>query len=345
MCIYDYLIQNLNNDYKRLFEEKWKNFISEIGFPYYQNKTLILGNKFRPKLFFWGTTFVKQDIDILDYSKLINIAICIEAVHKASLLLDDIVDNDTLRYGYDTFHTQFGVNESIAFSHYIIGKSFDLLSRTLLDYSLDNIVVKKSLNLYSETISSMTYGVMKEISGSFESLKDIQEISRLETSVFLKNCLLLGYYLGNKINSDIEDLFSKIGYKCGFLYQLLNDLEPFLNSQLNEYHKGTINIDFDKCRKNIIIALIAEILGYDTIKTIFINKNCSSKIKFILLNNNEINTFIKSEISKNYYDILLLISELEKYSKNPIWGKKFQEFFKSTIKWGVKRANLQISFS
>ncbi len=56
-------------------------------------------------------------------------ALAIEAFHKASLVHDDIEDDDTFRYGRETLHRQYGVSTAINIGDYLIGLGYRLVSR------------------------------------------------------------------------------------------------------------------------------------------------------------------------------------------------------------------------
>jgi hypothetical protein len=56
-------------------------------------------------------------------------ALAIETFHKASLVHDDIEDDDTFRYGRETLHRQYGVGAAINVGDYLIGLGYRLVSR------------------------------------------------------------------------------------------------------------------------------------------------------------------------------------------------------------------------
>ena len=56
-------------------------------------------------------------------------ALAIEAFHKASLVHDDIEDDDTFRYGRETLHRQYGVGTAINVGDYLLGLGYRLVSR------------------------------------------------------------------------------------------------------------------------------------------------------------------------------------------------------------------------
>ena len=56
-------------------------------------------------------------------------AIAIETFHKASLVHDDIEDDDSYRYGQETLHRVHGVGTAINVGDYLIGLGYRLVSR------------------------------------------------------------------------------------------------------------------------------------------------------------------------------------------------------------------------
>lgn len=55
-------------------------------------------------------------------------AIAVECFHKASLVHDDIQDNDILRYGKETVHSRYGVPVGINVGDILLGEGYRLLS-------------------------------------------------------------------------------------------------------------------------------------------------------------------------------------------------------------------------
>ena len=53
----------------------------------------------------------------------------IETFHKASLVHDDIEDNDAFRYGDETVHRRYGMATAINVGDYLIGMGYRLVSR------------------------------------------------------------------------------------------------------------------------------------------------------------------------------------------------------------------------
>jgi hypothetical protein len=60
--------------------------------------------------------------------KIIKAAIAVECFHKASLIHDDIEDNDNTRYGQPTIHVKYGIPSAINAGDYLIGEGYHLLA-------------------------------------------------------------------------------------------------------------------------------------------------------------------------------------------------------------------------
>lgn len=340
MEIYEYLIYNKDNKYKKEFDTRWMKFMNDLNLPYTESLILHMGNRFRPKLVYFGYLFSNNTV-LTDFSRIADIGICVETLHKASLIIDDIIDNDNKRYGQCVFHKQFSVNEAIAFSVHLIGKSYKLLNETFYSNVYDNKIIMYALGLYSNTISEMTYGALMEMQKMGNSIATVRDIAYFETATLIKNSLILGYLMGNNIDDEVIKIFSKLGEKCGELYQLLNDLEPFLNPQFNIQHKGKVNLDFNNYRKNMVVTFISSILGDEIMdRATFENEGAWQQYIYELMHNRRIKNVIWTEIKSYYEEITDYMAWLEHYSENTEWHRSFLKFFEETFKWGIIRTRL-----
>src|SRR5260370_4327571 len=58
-----------------------------------------------------------------------RVALAIEAFHKASVVHDDVEDDDTFRYGQKTLHRRYGVGTAINVGDYLLGFGYRLVGR------------------------------------------------------------------------------------------------------------------------------------------------------------------------------------------------------------------------
>src|SRR3978361_1545504 len=59
-----------------------------------------------------------------------RIAVAVECFHKASLIHDDIEDNDDLRYGEQTVHAQHGIPVALNVGDLLLGEGYRLIAES-----------------------------------------------------------------------------------------------------------------------------------------------------------------------------------------------------------------------
>lgn len=240
------------------YEKKWNETLSDI---YYHTELLNYGHKFRPRLVYWGYCAGKSvaDLNTNDYAIIAQVAVCIELVHKASILLDDYIDGDTARHGIDAFHITHGPERTMIFSLNILCRALRIINDAFMDYIDNSTYSKISIKLVIQTLEDMTLGVLKELDlsndVSMQKVNDVKEIIHLETASLITNSLLVGYLLSQNKEMENIGLFQEIGKDLGYIFQVLNDLEPFCSRRNND-HKGSLNTDISRNRKNICIPLL-----------------------------------------------------------------------------------------
>ena len=258
-------LQSILSKFLEAFGDSWDNTLAELGTRAGQ---LSLGNQLRPQICLLGylTSVDSHDWEEADFSKIADISVSIELVHKASLILDDWIDRDDKRHGIPTLHIETSPEQAVLLAIKMVGLSMHRLktvfsSDTILPHHyflcLDNLV---------KTIYSMASGAYRELvmtSADMFNSEAIQEIARLETSEIIGNSLLLGYYagIGDKRNPVVEEKLKAIGDQCGYIFQVMNDMEAFSNPEKLIQHKGDLNLDIGQMRKNIVISLLYQVAG------------------------------------------------------------------------------------
>lgn len=245
------------------FDCFWKNMLRDLRT---QQAQLIMGNRLRPQICLWGylSTARLEELSCHDFDKIANVAVSIEMIHKASLLLDDWIDNDNERHGQPSFHAEHSPQYAVLFALNMIG----LAMKRLKNVFSPSIVLPHHycicVDTLIETIYDMAHGALEELhmqAADYFSCEKVREITQLETSSIIRNSFLLGYYVGIGDSRDerVENAFKKIGDQCGYLFQALNDLEAYDNPQQLEKHKGALNLDLFSDRKNIAVATLYEV--------------------------------------------------------------------------------------
>lgn len=240
-----------------LFERGWTAHLQTLPARYRKGHQLRVGSRFRPLLVCWGHILSGDSFCLSKRKNLAGLAIYIELLHKATLLIDDLIDGDSARHGYPTFHVEFGDHDSILFAIYLLGDCLEKLTASSLEGPTDSTCSELS-TLLSRAIKEMALGGIKEIHMNqkhSESVSKIKRIVELQTIALVKNGLLTGFRVGRGHASTISSIES-LGYDAGYFFQLLNDAEPFMGAEKNIEYKGAANSDISRSRKNLVLAFL-----------------------------------------------------------------------------------------
>lgn len=260
------LVKNYNaitTHFLERFDFFWNEMLRDVCT---QQVQLIMGNRLRPQICLWGylATIHPNELSCHDFDKIANVAVSIEMVHKASLLLDDWIDNDNERRGHPSFHVEYSPQYAVLFALNMIGSSMMRLENVFSPSIILPHHYYICVDTLIKTICDMAKGALEELrlqSDDYFNYEKVCEITQLETSSIIRNSFLLGYYVGtgDNRNGQIEKAFKKIGDQCGYLFQALNDLEAYGNPQQLKNHKGSLNLDLFSNRKNLAVATLYEI--------------------------------------------------------------------------------------
>ena len=344
--IYTYVSENNLIDFYtkflETFEIEWREFISEYNFD--KLCQLNNGNRLRPMLVFWGYLLSKNNEILFDISNqdllfIIKPCIMIEAIHKMSLLVDDWIDGDIARHGETVFHVVYGADTTVLLAMNILLKGFSGIKQ------MQENMYHKVMPLALQISYDMTLGALNEITfnGSVFDIEKVKEIISLETSSIIRNSMIIGYTAGEGDNQEIIVLLDDIGYCCGYIFQMLNDLEPFNNMEKIVQHKGTLTTDILKNRKNVVVAYIHAWADNKELEELFSINNSESISKYIskLMKKYHIIEHMLKEISNLQLRIRDRIFKIEQLTGHSNWCKHFNNFIDITIAASKKRASCE----
>ena len=187
-----------------------------------------------------------------------RIALAIEALHKASLVHDDIEDDDDFRYGQSTVHREHGVAPAINIGDYLVGLGYRLVAGEAA--SLGTECVADILRVLSSAHLELCRGQGRELLRNGETLRpiDVMSIYALKTSPALEVALYAGLRAaGAHID---EDLLVQFCMYLGEGYQILNDLEDWRSDAPSRVAPGG---DALARRPTILLAFALEAGGED----------------------------------------------------------------------------------
>lgn len=181
----------------------------------------------------WRPVFFLTSLKLLglDYKKYIDFALAIELIHNATLIIDDIEDDASLRRGKPVCHKIFGidtaVNSGVAL-HFLAAKIFlkrsDLTEKQKL----------KIINIYNEEITNVYFGQTIDIYWHKNprkiSVGEYLEMSRLKTGGLIRMSARIACVLARK-NEDFEKKFIMFSENIGIAFQIKDDSLDFVSDK------------------------------------------------------------------------------------------------------------------
>ncbi|HNW54585.1 MAG TPA: polyprenyl synthetase family protein, partial [Bacteroidales bacterium] len=174
------------------------------------------------------------------------LAVSVECFHKASLVHDDIEDNDLTRYGKDTIHARHGIPLALNTGDYLLGEGYRIISESALPPE----IIVEAVRIIARGHRSLSIGQGAELA-SIRSQEILSHEAMLglfdnKTAAAFRVSLLLGAVVGGASATDLKVL-EQFSRAIGIAYQLKDDLEDYSGE------KGDIEV-----RKfSIILSLLA----------------------------------------------------------------------------------------
>jgi geranylgeranyl diphosphate synthase type II len=184
-------------------------------------------------------------------------ALAIEAFHKASLVHDDIEDDDTFRYGRATLHRQYGVPTAINVGDYLLGFGYRLVARERKDLGAE--CTADILNRMSEAHLKLSEGqgaelLWRDAGDKTLTALDALKIYALKTAPAFEAALYSGVRLAGSADA-YEKVVTDFSKNLGVAFQILNDLKDW---EADGDNKVVIGQDVLAARPTLLLALALE---------------------------------------------------------------------------------------
>ena len=188
-------------------------------------------------------------------------AVVCELIHSASLLHDDICDEDSMRRGKKSLWKEFGIPAAICTGDYLIAESFSKLTEIEKGWH-QNILLK----LLSCSVKEIIFGQSLDVSMDHLSLnrEQYRKIAIEKTAPFIA-LPIMGMFHCKELTEDECLAVKEISNELGFAYQYLNDVENIIGAEQEAAS------DFFKGHPNFMVIRILEKLSINEKKNI-INK-------------------------------------------------------------------------
>ena len=177
----------------------------------------------------------------------INLAACVELIHSATLMHDDVIDNGSLRRGKKTLNKIWDNHSSVLVGDYLLSRCFEMMVED------GNIEV---LKLLSSTSSKIAQGEVLQLQhqGEVDMLEETYlKIISAKTAELFAAATKVGGILSNIKNKEKEAL-EFYGRNLGLTFQIADDTLDY-NSELKLFGKK-IGQDFYEGKITLPVILL-----------------------------------------------------------------------------------------
>jgi geranylgeranyl pyrophosphate synthase len=178
-----------------------------------------------------------------------KIAVAVECFHKASLIHDDIEDDDDRRYGEKTLHAEHGVPVALNIGDLLIGEGYRMIALSGFSPEQKACMMRVS----AEAQRSLCQGQGAELLWRRDprplSSSEVVDIFKSKTAPAFEVALLLGAISAGQYEA-VADIVHRYSDALGVAYQIQDDLE--------DSGQESASGDFQSMRPNILAALAWE---------------------------------------------------------------------------------------
>jgi len=170
------------------------------------------------------------------YERALESAVGIELAHSASLLHDDIMDDDAVRRGKPALHVQKGVGNAILTGHRMISQAF----RISVEHGLQNAQI--FLDTWDDTLVGQLRDIdlnahlekIFEEENSTELLMQeyIRVIEMKTASLFATACRAGA--IEARASDDVRSTMAEYGRNVGLAYQIADDMVDIAQGKMEE---------------------------------------------------------------------------------------------------------------
>jgi geranylgeranyl diphosphate synthase type I len=165
------------------------------------------GKRVRPTI----TVLVCEALDG-DVDAAVEFAVGVELVHNASLVIDDIIDESSLRRGSPAAWTAFGHGPAIIASDGLLGEAFSLFSTD-----------ERAMQAVSEAMVQLGEGEATELIDRPVSEAEYRELARRKTGALFRAAAELGAIAADADAYTVE-AFGQYAERVGIAFQMRDDV-------------------------------------------------------------------------------------------------------------------------
>ncbi|CAN5636481.1 polyprenyl synthetase family protein [soil metagenome] len=182
------------------------------------------GKRWRPFLVACVWKAIQEDGDAPLPVAIRDLAIAVECFHKASLVHDDIEDDDDLRYGEQTLHAKHGIPVALNAGDLLLGEGYRLIAGC----GAPPEAIAQMVRIAADGHRTLCLGQGAELAWAATPQPltplEVADIHRRKTAPAFEVALRLGAAFAGA-DGDVHDILSAYSEALGIAYQIRDDLE------------------------------------------------------------------------------------------------------------------------
>ena len=161
----------------------------------------------------------------------INLSACVELIHSATLMHDDVIDGGKIRRGQKSINSIWNNKFSVLFGDFLFSKSFQLMTKA------KSLEAMASLSQVSSKISEGEFMQLTHENNTQISEKEYIEIISLKTAELFAAAMKIPAILSGK-NSKIISNLNKLGLYFGIIFQIMDDYLDYFGEKVTGKENG-----------------------------------------------------------------------------------------------------------
>lgn len=199
------------------------------------------GKRLRPMLTLAAAQLCRYEGD-----RHIELAACVEFIHSATLLHDDVVDESDMRRGKETANSVWGNQASVLVGDFLFSRAFQLM---VADGSLE------VLRILSEASAVISEGEVLQLMTAHDpsaSEEAYLQVIRSKTAALFAAAARVGAVVADRPKAEVEALDS-YGLNLGIAFQLIDDVLDY--SAVQAELGKTVGDDFREGKVTLPVVL------------------------------------------------------------------------------------------
>ncbi len=273
------------------------------------------GKKIRPLL----TLLVSKMLNYKGNAD-VTLAVCIEFIHNATLLHDDVIDTGKIRRGKLSANQIWGNKVSVLVGDYLLSRAFKLMVK---NKSL------KLLEILSQTSLILARGQIQDVGNNqnvnLTEKKYLSIIDAKTAELFRISCFLPTIITDQ--NKKIQKIFNDFGFNFGMAFQLSDDVLDYFGDSSKmgksvgkDFFEGKVTYPVIHCFKK------SDKKSKKIIAKLFFKRKRSKKDLAVLLN-----LMKKTDTFKSSIEFVRKYAEKAKTNINKFEGNKYKVYLDELV--------------